>query len=37
VAAAIPRACAAVWTLLRKWQAPARAAPGKQATERKIA
>ena len=37
VTAAIPRACATVWTLLRKWHAPRRQRPASQAAERKIA
>jgi hydrogenase maturation protease len=37
VAAAIPRACAAVWAVLRKWRAPRRQPPAKRVAERKIA
>jgi hydrogenase maturation protease len=37
VAAAIPRACAAVWTLLRTWHAPRQQPIGRRAAERKIA
>lgn len=37
VAAAIPRACAAVWTLLRTWLAPRQQPIGRRAAERKIA
>lgn len=37
VAAAIPRACAAVWTLLRKWHAPRRQPRGGRAVELKVA
>jgi hydrogenase maturation protease len=36
VAAAIPRACAAVWALLRKWQTQPREAPGGRVPERRI-
>jgi hydrogenase maturation protease len=37
VAAAIPRACAAVWALLRAWQAPRRQQRKTACPERKIA